>query len=289
MTGFGASEASFSGQILRVELRSVNHRHLDVRVRVPSELGDLGSLVEDVLRARCGRGRIEAQVSWRGTPHAAELDVERARRAYQLLLKLRDELAPTESVPLSTIFSVPGVFNTRAWQRDELEPVLRETTERAVEQLVAMRAREGKALTDDMLSRLEQLRSAGQAIELLRPQVVEGAQKRLLKRIEKLLEGSGVAADAGRVVQEIAWFADKSDVSEELTRLGSHLDEFERSLGSLTKSGEGVGRKLDFLVQEIGRELNTLGSKANDAEISRRVVDMKAELERIREQVQNIL
>ena len=289
MTGFGASEASFLGQVLRVELRAVNHRHLDVRVRVPSELGDLGSLVEDVLRARCGRGRIEAQVSFRGTPHAAELDVERARRAYQLLLTLRDELAPAEAVPLAAIFSVPGVFSTRAWQRDELEPVLREATERAVDELAAMRAREGKALSEDMTIRLGHLRSAGQAIEQLRPQVIDGAQKRLLKRIEKLLEGTGIAPDAGRVVQEIAWFADKSDVSEELTRLASHLDEFGRSLGSLTRIGEGVGRKLDFLVQEIGRELNTLGSKANDAEISRCVVDMKAELERIREQVQNIL
>jgi uncharacterized protein (TIGR00255 family) len=286
MTGFGAFDATFSGQALRVELRSVNHRHLDVRVRVPSELGDLGSVVEDILRARCGRGRIEAQVVYRATPNTAELDVERARRAYQLLVKLRDELAPTESVPLTAIFSVPGVFSARSMQRDELEPVLREATERAVDQLSAMRAREGKALAEDIGQRLGHLRNEARAIEELRPQVLDGAQKRLLKRIEKLLEGTAISVDPARVAQEIAWFADKSDVSEELTRLASHLGEFERSL---TTRGESVGRKLDFLVQEIGRELNTLGSKANDAEISRRVVDMKAELERIREQVQNIL
>ncbi|MDB4976842.1 MAG: hypothetical protein JWN48_5183 [Myxococcaceae bacterium] len=286
MTGFGAFESTFQGQALRVELRSVNHRHLDVRVRVPSELGDLGSVVEDVLRARAGRGRIEAQVSWRGQAVGAELDVDKARRAYQLLLTLRDELAPAEAVPLAAVFSVPGVFSTRSWQRDDLEPLLRRTAERALDELLAMRAREGKALAEDIVARLALLRQGAEQVAELRPQVVEGAQKRLLKRMEKLLEGSAVVLDPARVAQEVAWFADKSDVSEELTRLSSHLDEFQRSLA---REGESVGRKLDFLVQEIGRELNTLGSKANDAEISRRVVDMKAELERIREQVQNIL
>ena len=287
MTGFGAGEAIFAAHPLRVELRSVNHRHLDVRVRVPSELGDLASVVEDVVRVRCGRGRVEAQVSWQGTgASGGELDYERARRAYQLLLKLRDELAPGEPVPLSAVFSVPGVFASRQWQRDELESALRHATEQAAAELNAMRTREGAALVVDLAGRLAFLRSEGLAIATLRPQVVEAAQKRLVRRIEKLLEGTVIELDGARVAQEVAWFADKSDVSEELTRLASHLDEFERSLAA---EAESIGRKLDFLVQELGRELNTLGSKANDAEISRRVVEMKAELERIREQVQNIL
>jgi uncharacterized protein (TIGR00255 family) len=287
MTGFGAGEVMFASHALRVELRAVNHRHLDVRVRVPNELGDLGSVVEDVVRTRCGRGRVEAQVSWRGTSgSASELDYDRARRAYQLLLKLRDELAPGEPVPLSAVFSVPGVFSSRQWQRDELEGSLLRATEAAAAELGAMRVREGAALVADLSVRLGFLRGEGRAIEVLRPQVLEATQKRLTRRIEKLLEGTAIELDAARVTQEVAWFADKSDVTEELTRLGSHLDEFERSL---VGGADSVGRKLDFLVQEIGRELNTLGSKANDADISRRVVDMKAELERIREQVQNIL
>jgi len=291
MTGFGAGEVAFprggAAHTLRVELRAVNHRHLDVRVRVPSELGDVGAVVEEVVRARCGRGRVEAQVLWRGAgTGGGELDYERARRAYQLLLNLRDELAPGEPVPLSAVFSVPGVFAARQWQRDELEAALRSATDQAATELSAMRKREGEALANDLSARLGFLRSEGLGIEGLRPQVVEAAQKRLHKRIEKLLEGSAVEVDGARLAQEVAWFADKSDVSEELTRLASHLDEFERSLGA---QAESVGRKLDFLVQELGRELNTLGSKANDVEISRRVVDMKAELERIREQVQNIL
>jgi uncharacterized protein (TIGR00255 family) len=287
MTGFGAGEVMFASHALRVELRSVNHRHLDVRVRLPSELGDLGSVVEDVVRVRCSRGRVEAQVSWRGASGGAgELDYDRARRAYQLLLRLRDELAPNEPVPLSAVFSVPGVFSSRQWHREELESSLRSATDAAANELNAMRVREGAALVTDLSARLAFLRNEGGVIETLRPQVIDGAQKRLVRRIEKLLEGTAIELDGARVAQEVAWFADKSDVTEELTRLVSHLDEFERSLAA---QADSVGRKLDFLVQEIGRELNTLGSKANDADISRRVVDMKAELERIREQVQNIL
>jgi uncharacterized protein (TIGR00255 family) len=287
MTGFGAGEVALAAHTLRVELRSVNHRHLDVRVRVPSELGDIGNVVEDVLRARCGRGRVEAHAQWRGAAsNGPELDLERARSVYRLLLQLRDELAPEEPLPLTALLGVPGVFTTRPWQREQVESSLRHATERAVDELLAMRAREGEALCADLTSRLQALRAQCAAIQALRPQVVEGAQKRLAKRVEKLLDGSGIAVDPGRLAQEVAWFAEKSDVAEELTRLVSHFEEFERTL---VEPADSIGRKLDFIVQEIGRELNTLGAKANDAEISRRVVDMKAELERIREQVQNIL
>jgi uncharacterized protein (TIGR00255 family) len=287
MTGFGAGEASAHAQPLRVELRAVNHRHLDLRVRTPSELGDLSGLVEEALRARCGRGRIEAQVLWRSpSASGSELDFERARRAYQQLTQLRDELAPGQEVPFTAVFGVPGVFASKPWQRDDVEQALRSATEQAIDSLTAMRAREGEALATDIRARLALVRKSATTLEEHRPGMLEAAQKRLIKRVEKLLEGSSVGLDPARLVQEAAWFAEKSDVAEELTRLGSHLDEFERSLSS---HGESVGRKLDFVVQEIGRELNTIGSKANDADVSRHVVELKAELERIREQVQNIL
>ena len=287
MTGFGAGEATAHAQPLRVELRAVNHRHLDLRVRAPSELSDLAGLVEEALRARCGRGRIEAQVSWR-SPGAvgSELDFDRARRAFQQLAQLRDELAPGQEVPFTAVFEVPGVFVSKPWQRDDVEAALVVATEHAIDALTAMRGREGEALASDIRNRIALLRQTASTIEQHRPGMLEAAQKRLLKRVEKLLEGSAVGLDPARLVQEAAWFAEKSDVAEELTRLSSHMDEFERTLAS---HGESVGRKLDFVVQEIGRELNTIGSKANDAEVSRHVVELKAELERIREQVQNIL
>jgi uncharacterized protein (TIGR00255 family) len=286
MTGFGAGDTTVHAQPLRVELRAVNHRHLDLRVRTPSELGDLSAVVEEALRLRCGRGRIEAQVLWRAPGSSgAEIDFDRARRVYKQLEQLRDELTPGQPVPFTALFSVPGVFASKPWQRDDVEAALREATERAIEALTDMRAREGQALAADISTRIANLRMGASAIAAYRPGMLEAAQKRLVKRMDKLLEGSAVALDPARLAQEVAWFAEKSDVAEELTRLSSHLDEFERSLGQ----GESVGRKLDFVVQEIGRELNTIGSKANDAEISRQVVELKAELERIREQVQNVL
>ena len=287
MTGFGAAEIALASCTLRVELRAVNHRHLDVRVRVPSELAELGSVLEEVVRAQCARGRVEAHASWRGPqPGGAEIDVQRAREAYQQLTRLRDELAPGEPVPLSLLLSMPGLFVARALPREELESALRSAAERAAHELTAMRRREGEALATDMSQRLALLREHGQGVAQMRPQVVEAAQRRLIKRMEKLLEGAAMALDPARIAQEAAWFADKSDVAEELTRLSSHLDEFARTL---KLGGESIGRKLEFVVQEIGRELNTLGAKANDAEVARRVVEMKTELERIREQVQNIL
>jgi uncharacterized protein (TIGR00255 family) len=149
-----------------------------------------------------------------------------------------------------------------------------------------MREREGEALVRDFNQRLQLLREHARWIEDRRPELIGGMKARLQKRIEKLLDGSDVAVDQAKLVQEIAWFADKSEIAEELTRLASHFEQFE---GLLAKAGEGAGKKLDFLVQEIGREINTIGSKANDAPIAHRVVEMKAELERVREQVQNVL
>ncbi len=287
MTGFGAGEAELASHPLRIELRAVNHRHLDVRVRVPNELGDVAHTIEDVVRAQCARGRIEAQASWRGGgPAGAELDLERARRAYQRLLELRDELAPGEPVQLATLFALPGLFASRTWPREEAEAAVRTAGERAVAELTAMRAREGEALTRDIGARLTLLRARAESVAALRPTVLASASRRLQQRVEKLLEGSAVALDPARLAQEAAWFAERSDVAEELTRFRSHLDEFDRALEN---PGEAVGRKLEFVVQELGRELNTLGAKANDSEIARLVIEMKAELERIREQVQNIL
>jgi uncharacterized protein (TIGR00255 family) len=219
-------------------------------------------------------------------PSGAELDLERARTAFRELSRLRDELAPGEPLPFSTLLKMPGIFQSRAFDLESAEAALRTATERACDELAAMRAREGSALRADLSMRLNRMRSDGEAIRAHRPRVLEGARARLQKRVEKLLEGSGVELDPARLTQEVAWFADRSDVAEELTRLFSHFDELERTLAG---THESVGRKLDFMVQEIGRELNTLGAKANDAEISRTVVELKAELERIREQVQNIL
>jgi len=288
MTGFGAAEGKLADATLRVELRAVNHRHLDVRVRAPAELGDHANVVEETVRAHAVRGRIEAVVRWdmpAATPSV--LDVKRAAQAYAQLLALRDELAPGEALPVSSLLSVPGIFSPRArLDLSEAESVLRTTSVRACSDLRAMRAREGRALVTDLRARLAVLEAMASEITQTRPAMLEGARQRMLRRVEKLLESTGLEPDPAKLAQEVAWFAERSDIAEELTRLASHLAEFERTLAG---AAEGVGKKLDFLVQELGREVNTIGSKANDAGIAHRVVEMKAELERIREQVQNLL
>jgi uncharacterized protein (TIGR00255 family) len=286
MTGHGAGEASLAAGTVRVELRAVNHRHLDARVRVPDALSEGAMLVEDLLRAGCVRGRIEGQVRLETSASAGRIDLNRARSVYQSLASLRDELAPGTPLPIDAVLRAPGVFESAAaLPGEEVTEALRVATERAVQDLAAMRAREGEALAKDLSERLALLREHASWVETRRPEVVENHRQRLKKRIDTLLAGSEIALDAGRLAQEVALFADRSDVAEELTRLASHIEQFTHLLAQ----DDAVGRKLDFLVQELGREINTIGSKANDAGITHRVVEMKAELERVREQVQNVL
>lgn len=286
MTGFGAGEAALGEGTLRVELRAVNHRHLDLRVRCAEGL-DVAHVIEEHLRARLGRGHVEAQVRWDNPgSRPGPLDMARAREVYASLCALRDELNPGQPVPVEAILSVPGLLRAAsAVDRTQAEAAALSATGIAIAALSAMRVREGEGLKRDLCSRAARLREHVAYVEAERPRVLNAYRERLEARIAKLLEGSELSVDPARLVQELAWFADKSDVAEELTRLAVHLAELE---GSLERGG-AVGRKLDFLVQELGREINTLGSKANDTSIAQRVVEMKAELERIREQVQNIL
>lgn len=288
MTGFGLGEAPLAGGTLRVELRAVNHRHLDLRVRVLSDAPDVTLAIEDALRTRLGRGRVEAHVRWDAPAGAhGPLNLDAARAAYGALCGLRDEVSPGEPVPISAVLRVPGVLRAGPG----LEPAAGEAAAsaaagRALEALTAMRVREGAALKRDLLARVGLMRAHAGWVESQRTRVLAGYRERLLARVTKLLEGTALEVDAARLAQEAAWFAERSDIAEETTRLASHLAEFERSL---EVRGEMIGRKLDFLVQELGREVNTIGAKANDAGLAQRVVEMKAELERIREQVQNIL
>lgn len=287
MTGFGSGQAELAGGLLQIELRAVNHRHLDVKVRCPDAL-DAGSVVDEVLRAHLVRGHIDAALRWDvANARGGILDQARAREVYAALSSLGQELVPGSVVPFEAVLGVPGVLvrGGAAPVRAELEVAARKATLAAVHALTSMRVREGGALATDLLARAELLRQRTAWIESERPRLLAGFRERLVSRVGKLLEGTDIAIDAGRLSQEVAWMADRSDVVEELKRLAVHLTEVVATL----KGGGPVGRKLDFLVQELGREINTIGSKANDADIARCVVEMKTELERIREQVQNIL
>lgn len=288
MTGYGSGEAPLGRGRLLVDARAVNHRFLDVRVRLPPEIGDHAAAAEEVARRSLERGRIEITARVEGEAVASpELDVARARSAFEQLSRLRDELTPGEPVPLSLLATVPDLFTTRGGPpAKETLQALCSATEAACAALTEMRRREGAALAVDLRERLAQLRSQVASVRVRVPEAVESYRKKLGERLERLLRETRVDLDAGRLEHEVALFADKGDVTEELTRLVSHCDQVEQ----LLEDGSApVGRKLDFLLQEMNRETNTIGSKSSDVTMARTVVDMKAELERMREQVQNVL
>jgi uncharacterized protein (TIGR00255 family) len=286
MTGFGLGEVPLGSGRLEVEIRGVNHRFLDVRVRVPRELADISGFLEQVSREKLTRGRYEVTLRVEGTSLTLPvLDRDRARAAYRALCELRDEVAPGADVPLSVLGSIPDLFVSSAERETER---VRETTRAAFESAVvaldAMRLREGLALREDLERRLSRIRLIASEIAKRSPGVLEGHRKRLRDRAERLRSAVDLDVDTPRLEQEIAIFAERSDISEELTRLESHLAQF----SGLLDGGDAVGRRLDFLLQEMAREANTVGAKSPDASISHLIVDVKAEIERMREQVQNV-
>jgi uncharacterized protein (TIGR00255 family) len=286
MTGFGLGDAPLAKGKLAVEIRAVNHRFLDVRVRLPRELGDLAGFVEQLARERLARGRYEVALRVDGTTLGAPvLDLDRARSAYQALCGLRDELAPGTEVPLSMLAALPDLFvSSIEHEIERLRHAARVAFDSALTALDSMRAHEGTALQDDLTKRLEHIRAAARSIQRRAPEIVEMHRRRLRERAERLRATTEIDVDAGRLEQEVVLFAERSDICEELTRLESHCAQF----GGLLSGGETVGRRLDFLLQEMAREANTVGAKSPDAQIAHAIVEVKAEIERMREQVQNV-
>jgi uncharacterized protein (TIGR00255 family) len=291
MTGFGVGEAPLGdpseshGRIV-VEIRAVNHRYLDVRVRAPSQLPDVALVVESIARERLTRGRFDITVRIEGAAlGAVTIDRERAKSVFSALSKLRDELAPGTDVPLTLLGAVPDLFvPTLEREGEVVRAALTNAFEAAIRSLDAMRLREGCALGDDLVRRLVQMRKLAKSVGERSPQIIDAYKKRIKERAERLRLASDVDVDPGRLEQEIALFADRIDICEELTRLESHVAHFE----SLLAGSDAVGRRLDFLLQEMAREANTIGAKSQDVGIAHAVVELKAEIERMREQVQNV-
>jgi uncharacterized protein (TIGR00255 family) len=289
MTGRGAGAAT--GRLARVEaeLSSVNRKQLDVNVGIPRFLASFESRVQETIQRALSRGRVtgEIRVTWAEAAQAAgvRVDAGLARAHVAALRKAAKTLGLPDDLKASALLSLPEVvvFEHRARDVEALWPVLEKALAAALAKLQAMRKKEGAALGRDLQARLKQLVALAGEIGMRGPAVAETYRANLLKRLAAALPGSELVADE-RVLKEIALFADRADITEEQVRLDSHLQQ----VAGLLKTGGVVGRTLDFLVQEMGREINTIGSKANDGEITRRVIAFKTELERIREQVQNI-
>lgn len=286
MTGFGVGRVPLGQGRLVVELRSVNHRFLDVRVRAPRELMDLSMLLEQMARQRFKRGRFELVLRADGALEVpASLDVQRAKALYKALCELRDEIAPDQPVPFSMLASIPELFVGEGQDhRKVMIDALERSFDQAVQAAEAMRSQEGEALARDLTERLATVRQHVDVLASRRLEMVESFRRRFRDRVQRLLDDVDVTLDPARLEQEVAIAADRCDVEEEITRLHSHFDQF----AFLCQASEPVGRRLDFLLQEMAREVNTIGSKSQDAPVAHAVVEIKAEIGRMREQVQNV-
>jgi uncharacterized protein (TIGR00255 family) len=289
MTGYGRGECSQDGFKITVELSSVNRKQAEVSVNLPRQLELLEGQMRDVINRAVARGRVTARVSMhtaRGRDSARmHLNTGLAKAYARELAALARQLKLKNDVTLDQLIRAPGVFQTdeELAGEEDFWPAVEQALNKALTALLKMRAREGAHLAKDLAHRIEVMRTAVGAIRENAPQVAERYRTALLERIRTAgLEGT--APDDERLLKEVVLFADRSDISEELTRLQSHFQQFDE----LARSKEPVGRTLDFLAQEINREVNTIGSKANDAVISREVVALKAELEKFREQAMNV-
>ncbi|HEY0368470.1 MAG TPA: YicC/YloC family endoribonuclease [Chthoniobacterales bacterium] len=287
MTGYGRGEVDAEGVKFSVELNSVNRKQSDIVINLPREFSELEPLVRQAINEKLSRGRTNVNVNYQqGTNGARKLalDTSLARSYHDAMRALQRELNAPGEITIDKILAAPGVMKlaedninaAQAW------PAVERALNTALAELIKMREREGKHLAKDLIHRLKVIRSEIKQVRALFPEVVKKYRAALFERIQKA--GLDLSLDDERLLKEVSIFADRSDVSEELTRLESHLAQFAHHL----RKNEAVGRTLEFITQEIFRELNTLGAKANDAAISQHVVVCKAELEKIREQIQNL-
>jgi uncharacterized protein (TIGR00255 family) len=288
MTGYGRGEVEEGGLKWVVELRSVNHRFLEVSPSLPRHLWALEDRVRKLIKSRLARGRVDVQFSWEGRaerPWTVRLDPAMTAQINSLLTSLTEMLPEPEPLRLAHLLHFADLIVARERQTQDIEEIwqaISTALAQALEALEVMRGNEGAALAEETLSHLHQVRQELNHIKT-QAELVPGLwQERLKTRLEELLAEAPV--DEGRLVQEIAFLAERRDIQEELTRLESHIAQFQEAL-----AGSGpVGRKLEFLLQEMLRETNTIGVKAGDLDISQAVVAIKGLLERLREQVQNI-
>jgi uncharacterized protein (TIGR00255 family) len=287
MTGFGQGEATSERYAVRVELRSVNHRYLDLFLRVPKQYSQLEEVLRRAIGERIARGRVEAAVTveeFAQKERNVQLNAPLLLGYLRALGAIQEVLGSDEEVTLSQVLTLPGILEVEEPECDweELQGVLLEAAGQALTDLEQMRAAEGARLCRDLEEKITRIAELQRQVAEIAPQVVVDYRERLRERLRELLQGTTLTEE--RFLAEVALFADRCSIDEELVRLASHTQQ----LKDLLHSTEPVGRKLDFLIQEMNREVNTIGAKGSSAHIAGLVVELKSELEKVREQVQNI-
>ncbi len=286
MTGFGRAKAESDFFSVNVEIKTVNHRFCEMNIRMPRQLLKIEDRLKKKLSQYIRRGRVEVYVSLEGegsVTRKVHVDWKLLDEYSQIIKQVREKYNVEGIVTLQDLLSRSELLHIEESEigNDELERLVLEATEEAANLLRQMRLAEGEELKKDLLAILSQLEINVLELQKFAPLVVQSYKERLTKRMEEFVNGQ---LDETRILTEVAVFADKADISEEVTRLKSHIQQFLHTLQSM----EPIGRKLDFIVQEMNREANTIGSKANDSNIAKQVVDIKSLLEKLKEQVQNI-
>ncbi|MDE6789739.1 MAG: YicC family protein [Ruminococcus sp.] len=287
MTGYGRTQKIMNGRDILVEIRSVNHRYYEYSSRVPRTYSYIDEKLKALLKQKVSRGKVEINVSINNIEgRDSEIAINKgvAEGYVNALRSVAEELCLNDDITLSKLIKLPDIFNVQKTPDDE-EQVWSDVADvagEALEKFIEMREKEGEKLRADVLEKTALILEMVGKVEELSPKTTENYRNRLYQKLSEILDGKDI--DNQRIVTEAAVFAEKIAVDEETVRLRSHISQ----LVDLLDSGDAIGRKLDFIIQEMNREVNTIGSKAQDLNITRLVVDMKAELEKIREQIQNI-
>lgn len=284
MTGYGRGESPSEKPFCIIECNSVNRKTLEVSCQMPREFMAYEIPIRDAVAKRVSRGRVNVSVVLTGPigDVQPQIDFVLARQVARDLARMKAEMALSGSLDVATLLQIPGIIRSSRPPQDDLLPVVLNALNVALDGLCVMRAREGTALTEDLKTRIHALRETVSGIAVIAPEITAQYRAALTSRLEAAkLE---MPVDEARMAAEVALFAERSDVTEEVTRLFSHLDQFMEKLSS----AEPAGRALEFIGQEIGRELNTLGAKAGNPTLSRIVVDARVELDKIREQISNL-
>ncbi len=287
MTGYGSAKGTVDGQVFTVELKSVNNRFLDCSVRLPRSYLFAEDVIKKTVADSVARGKVDVFVTAQFSEEAASVvrvNEELAKEYYNAIGSLAESLGLENRLDALSVARFPDVLTVekKELDREAVETALAELTARAVAEFNVMRAREGEKLREDMLSKLTAIEKLVSVVEERSPETVKQYRERLEARLKELLDGKGY--DEQRIITETAIFADKTAVDEETVRLRSHIAQFRTML----QDGSPIGRKMDFLLQEFNRESNTIGSKCSDAALAKVVVDLKSEIEKVREQLQNV-
>ena len=288
MTGYGEARREEGELVISVELRSVNNRYLKINTRYSDGYGSLEPLVENTIREQVQRGSVNVQlrIERRASADDCLINRELLTSYWQQLQQLHQELHISDTVSLEAVLGLPGVVESspRVADAAKVWPQVEATLQEALSSHTSMRETEGTAMASDMTDNLDQITANVEKILVRAPLVADDYRNRISERLTQVLAEKDVKFEATDIIREVSIFAERSDISEEIVRLKSHLDQFRKTMDLKQSSG----RKLDFITQEMFRETNTIGSKANDVEISQHVIEVKASTERIREMVQNV-